>query len=557
MIDNIKNDYVLYELFQKILGSVFSESEDDNIIEFQKIIIEPKNTPLLFIWPIIVCKRFLFPSNELELYKLQSNLLHNLENNNDQNKLQNILSEILKIGNHLNNENDSTISQINDSENNEKYENLLEFCKESYLKAKNGEVYRKHLSNKNQVSFGKVVDHFLGGKPSSKNAFSNLSNKILKKTVFNAISNKIIGNANIEKKIRKYIISYYIVLMLILKKHINNIDNCLNISDIINIIEKKLVGNDKYFDSLIHQTIEIIIAFNSYLFSDTIKFFIEDYKTIFLENGYNKDLDLIRHNFLKDDPSYFASFYKIDDKDDEDYGSYVIDVERELEISDNYSLEFWFQNNLSTNELLNLINLKHKKNQNVNLVDCILNIAANLSTFICQYTDQYNEFISNANISIDNNLDSFLENIDTIHNSYHLFSEYLEQKDFSKTIETLDMDLDYGCIDETRKILKKKRKNYLPQDLIKDLLTANKEIGILYNSVQRKHDAHRNKIAKKFFSENSQYFRIIQFDDIKNIDFTSNPNGIRDTRRKIFYNIVQRHGKDVSGSKIAKELALE
>jgi hypothetical protein len=45
--------------------------------------------------------------------------------------------------------------------------------------------------------------------------------------------------------------------------------------------------------------------------------------------------------------------------------------------------------------------------------------------------------------------------------------------------------------------------------------------------------------------------------DIKDIDFSSNPNGIRDTRRKIFYNIVQRQGKDISGSKIAKELALE
>jgi len=123
--------------------------------------------------------------------------------------------------------------------------------------------------------------------------------------------------------------------------------------------------------------------------------------------------------------------------------------------------------------------------------------------------------------------------------------------------KNLDMELCYKCIKETRAALKKKKKTHLSPKLIQDLLVANNEISLLFSTVQRKHDAHKTRKAKEYFKENPHFFKILNFDDIKDVDFSSDPNVIRNSRRKIFYKIVKNAGKEIAGYKIAKELALE
>jgi len=121
----------------------------------------------------------------------------------------------------------------------------------------------------------------------------------------------------------------------------------------------------------------------------------------------------------------------------------------------------------------------------------------------------------------------------------------------------LDMELGYKCIEETRAALKKQKKSHIPPKLMQDLLVAKNEISLLFSAVQRIHDAHKTREAKKFFKENPHFFKILIFDDIKDVDFSSDPNVIRNTRRKIFHKIVKNAGKEIAGYKIAKELALE
>ena len=191
------------------------------------------------------------------------------------------------------------------------------------------------------------------------------------------------------------------------------------------------------------------------------------------------------------------------------------------------------------------------------LISCLNDIAKRLSVHTNSYIDNYNHFLANSDAYIDKDIENFIDNIDTIHSSYYLFDEYLEDKSFSKAVENLDMKLTYSCIEETRKKIKNKRKSHLSPDLIEKLLAANKEIMILYNTVQRQHDAHKNKVAKRFFKDNLHIFKILEYDDIKDLEFSSDPNGIRNARRKLFTNIAERAGKPVSGSKIAKELAFE
>jgi hypothetical protein len=238
-----------------------------------------------------------------------------------------------------------------------------------------------------------------------------------------------------------------------------------------------------------------------------------------------------------------------------------IDIERQINIFEelDYRLDFWIQKDLSKSEYSGYIFFEsvNKTDCFKHLKNCLLELAKRLSIHIQDYNLKYNDFIIYTANCIDQDLDTFLENIDLVQHSYHLFNEYLENTELSRAIENLDMELGYKCIEETRKAIKKKKKNHLSPNLIQNLLTANNEISFLFSAVQRKHDAHKSNIAKEFFTGNPNYFKIITFDDIKDIEFSSDPNGIRNTRRKIFSDIAKRAGKEIAGYKIAKELAVE
>jgi hypothetical protein len=551
-------DFGLFEIYQNFKQLVFCRSEDGSITDSRKERINKQNVHLLFIWPLIVAKRLLFPYLELELYKEQCNLVHNLKNETSHTRIQELLSIILTIEDFSKTNKKSDILSLNKIQNDLEIVSLSDFFRKTYSTIKNDNSFKQYFSNNDESSLGNLIDNLLGGKPNSKNISSTLSSKVLKKTILNSILNKIVGSEKIEIKIRNCILYYYIVLLIILKYNHDDHHLGFTLEDIVLIIEDYLNNNNDDINEILKiQTFETIFTFGSYLFSDTIDFFLDGYKKIFLKNGYPKKLDLVRHRFFEEDPYYFASFYQIDDQEAEDFGNYIIDVERQLKIFEEYKLEFWFQKNMSTKEFLNLVLLKCGEKSTDNLINCLSALAYELSILIYDYSNKYNDFISNADVSIDNNLEQFLESIDTIHNSYHLFSEYTEQKDFCRAIENLDMDLGYKCIEETRKVLKKKKKSHLSPKLIQDLLVANNEISLLFSSVQRKNDAHKTRIAKEFFRENPHFFKILNFDDIKDVEFSSDPNVIRNTRRKIFYNIAEKAGKEIAGYKIAKELAVE
>ena len=224
-----------------------------------------------------------------------------------------------------------------------------------------------------------------------------------------------------------------------------------------------------------------------------------------------------------------------------------------------YKIEFSFMKDLSDNQFEDFIIFKcdENKDQLKQLLHCLWEIAYRLSNHIGNYSDKYNYFISNTDILVDQNLDGFLDSLDNIQNSYYLFNEYLDHKDFARAIENLDMELGYKCIEETRAALKKQKKTHMPPELIEKILAANKEITILFNSVQRKQDEIKSREARKFFKENSRIFEILDFDDIKDVDFGYDSNAIRNTKRKIFSNIVKGAGKKVAGYKIAQELGLK
>jgi hypothetical protein len=558
-------DYISFEIYQKLFKLVFCHADQNSIWDLNCNNFEKNNLVSLLWWPIIIAKRYLFPHLEMEIFKKQCDLNQILDKDF---KLDSIRKVVSISSSFAEKSNSNNLSKTDDpflELNFERYDfiDLADLCSQINSNYNENIDINSLIRSSQKIPSGRLIDLFVGGKPNARREFSSNSSKMMKRCILSILIDQIIETEYIGDKIRNGIFHYYIVFFIFLSRLNDDrcFDACLTFEAMAKIFQEYFGENDENFDAYNLEVLEIISCFGSHLFSDAIKFFLYEYNDIFLKKGVSEKCDIERHKFCEDNPYYFASCYKVDDENDDEYGQRLIDVEREINLFEEfgYKLEFWFQKNLSTLKFTDMVIFKYAENKNISsqLLHCLTLIAHELSVQIHEYSNNYSKFISNAYISVDNNLDKFLENIDIINNSYHLFSEFIEQKDFSRAIESLDMDLQYKCIEETRNAIKKKKKNHLSPELVQDLLTANKEIAILYCSVQRKHDAIKNKIARKFFEGNPQHFQVTEFDDIKDVDFSSNPNGIRDTRRKIFYNIVKRWGKDIAGSKIAKELALE
>jgi len=254
------------------------------------------------------------------------------------------------------------------------------------------------------------------------------------------------------------------------------------------------------------------------LFSDTINFFTNDYKDSFLKNGFPEDSDFIEHQFYKSKPDYFATISRIDGKAGNDERSFTINVDREINFLEglDYKLIFWFQRDLSNHEFADLIIFEgdENKDQKQQLLHCLFELAKRLSILINDYSDEYRYFIANADLFVDQDLEGILDDLDEIQNSYYLFNEYLDHKDFSMAIETLDIKLADKLIKDTRKSLIKKKRAHLPPELIQDLLLANNELNILFNTVQREHEAHKTQLANEFFKDNPHYFKVLKIKDL-------------------------------------------
>jgi|GEM_PF-5431161 len=569
-------DFVSLEIFQKIFGMVFGTSDIKDPLAVDPKKFDKEKAILLFSWPLILAKRYLFPYMELDLFKEQCKVNQFISSDFNFDDIWDTLS-IFDIDKSLF-ENSEKIEDII-SENKENFTNYKTFSElfiSTFEKYEDEIDFKKVLKKFNKAPKDERIDLALGGKPSSKTDPIFPTSRIRKRTFFTLLIDRIIDGTTTGLKIRNGILYYYLILFLFLgnfeflsKK--NKIDNSdlekehddavIAFDDILeSIIEYSHIYNDKA-DVILSNCLELLSTFGSFLFSDTIGFFINDYKKIFLKNGFPENSNFEKHIFYKSKPKYIAWISKLTDDIEENIENYEIAVEREIKIFEeyDYKLEFLFLKDLSNNEFTDFITFKcdENKDQLKQLLHCLSVLAYRLSIHISDYSNKYNYFISNAEIFIDQDLDGCLESIDNIQSSYYLFNEYLDHKDFSRAIENLDMKLGYKCIEETRAALKKQKKTHLSPELIRDLLVANNEISLLFSTVQRKHDAHKTRIAKEFFKENPYFFKILNFDDIKDVEFSSDPNVIRNTRRDIFYRIVVDAEKEIAGYKIAQELGLE
>ena len=577
--DNTHNkeslDFVLLEIFQKILGIVIGTSDAKNPWDVDLKKFDKEKAILLFCWPLIIAKRYLYPYLELSLYKEQCGINQALSNDFSFDYILDSLSNF-----------DIDKSAIEIAE---KFENLIQENIEHYdnfysvtdLILKLNENYEEKVDLKSIKEIlknepkEKWIDLVFGGKPNLKNEDAITPSKIEKRIFFTSIVDRMIDARITGSKIINGILYYYLVLILFL----NNFESLSNKNDykysgldhnsnfalidfdsiLWAMIEYSEIYNDK-IDVIIRNSLHLMVAFGSIKFAGAIEFFADGYKEIFLKNGLPKNTDYEEYKFYKNNPKYTAYITRLTDESGEDFDKFEIGVEREIEILDeyDYALEFCFEKDLSSNQFEDFITFKCDENtdQLKQLLHCLSLIAYRLSVHIHDYSQKNNCFISNTEILIDQDLEKFLESIDLIQNSYFLFNEYLDHKDFAKAIENLDMELAYECIEETRSALKKKKKTHLHPELIQDLLDANNEINFLFSTAQRKHDAHKSSIAKEFFKKNPHFFKILKSDDIKDIEFSSDPNGIRNARRKIFYSIAQKAGKEIKGYKIAKELVV-
>lgn len=569
-------DFVSLEIFQKIFRMVFGISDIKDPWAVDPKQFDEEKAILLFSWPLILAKRYLFPYMELDLFKEQCKVNQFISSDFNLDDIWDPFSSF-DIDRSLF-ENSKKFENII-SENQEIYNNFKTFnelCVNAFENHKDEIGFQKILKNLNEGPKDNFIDVALGGKPSSKTNPIFSTSKMRKRTFFTLLIDQIIDGKEIGLKLRNGILYYYLILFLFLVtfknfSNKNNIDNgdleeenndaAINSNDIFwSLIEHSHIYNDKA-DVILSNCLELLVTFGFSRFTDTLRFFIYDYEEIFLKNGFPENSNFETHQFYKNHPKYTAWISRIDDDIEENVENYAIGVEREMEMFEeyDYKLNFFFQKDLSNNEFTDIITFKcdENKDQLKQLLHCLSVLAYRLSIHISDYSNKYRYFISNAETFIDQDLDRFLDSIDKIQSSYCLFSEYLDHKDFARAIENLDMELGYKCIEETRAALKKQKKTHMSPKLIKDLLVANNEISLLFSTVQRQHDAHKTRKAKEFFKENQHFFKILKFDDIKDVDFSSDPNVIRNTRRKIFYNIAEKTGKEIAGYKIAKELALE
>jgi hypothetical protein len=566
-------DFVSLEIFRKIFSMVFGTSDMEDIRDLNPEKFNEEKIILLFFWPLIITKRYLYPYMELDLFKEQCKINQFLSTDFDLDEIWNTLS-IFDIDKNLHihpEELEDNMSE--DQETSYELDLFSELYIKGFEKLENEINFKNVIKKIKEDPKDEWIDWSLGGKPNSKTNPIFLSPKIQKRIFFTLLIERIIDETA-GAKLRKGILYYYLILFLFLdnchtiysknskdgvEKDYNN--TLIDFDEILRwIFELSNFYNDKA-DVMLSNCFEILQTFGSLLFGDVINFFINDYKEIFQKSDSSENSYYEEHQFYKNNPKYIAWISKLPDEAEENLGDYSIGVQREIKLFEeyDYKLEFSFEKDLLDNTFENCIIFKCDKNKSQlkQLLHCLSILAYRLSIHINNYSNEYNYFISNADICVDQDLERFIEVIDSIQNSYFLFNEYLEHKDFSRAIETLDTELAYKCIEEIRDNLKKTKKTHLSPELIQDLLVANKEIKLLFSIVQREHDAHKTKIAKEYFKENSNFFKILNFDDIKNVDFSSDPNIIRNTRRKIFYNIAEKAGKEIKGYKIAKELAVE
>jgi hypothetical protein len=340
-----------------------------------------------------------------------------------------------------------------------------------------------------------------------------------------------------------------------------------------------LIMLDESFEN--NEDIQFIILFwlglmGAFLFREGMNFLINDYKNTFLkpENIPIKDLQI--QYFNKENKNYCAFI----EPDANNKVGYSIGFLKEIKfIQDmDYYLEFIFFKEDPDIEMFKPIlsfktlNNDGNKTDSEHILFCLYVLWKKISTFALEALDSRNEFIDDPTIRVKKDLNSFKKRMKLIVDSYSLFDEYMTHKDLSRAVETLDMEYDNSVIEQIRGNIKKAKKYHLSPSLRKILLEANEELMLLFHKanlsrrqkrLDKKYDefgyrgSDEIKQVKKYFEDHPHDFNIVQSDDIKNIKFTSDDNSIRNARREILAKIAKRHGKNIAGSRIAKELEFE
>ena len=521
---------------------------DDWEFDSKKFKIE--DTIPLLLWPIILSIKLLCPTDEREIHKK----LNDLTENNfapDIEFISNQISEIFDL--------------IKDERFQKKYSDFLETLEVDgdYQKLFNGDL---GLTTK----LGFHFSDFIKDDPSLEFIDDHTSDKVnLKRhNVFvlpNFVRKYAFFFVNLcqidEQLIRKLSISifYYVLIYFLFIESLDAKEESPYITSLGALSNFLIV--DKYFghteEVIFHIGLWIGTA-GFFLFKKGIQFLINDYEKIFPSIKVNKIVEFESHYFDEDNRNYYA-FIRPNSENEAGYSIGFFKKIRFLKNKD-YYLEFHFErvdpNRILRPPVLTFKSKEDNKTDSEHLLFCLYLLSEKISDFAVDVMESINEFIDDPANSIKNDLNSFKSRMKLIISSYSLFDELLNYKNLFRAVGTLDMGIDDEGVTIIREKIKKTNKYHLSPDLSEKLKEASNELSLLFTSV-RGIKYNRNGEAKEYFNNHPHQFKIIQLDDIKDVEFTSEANAIRDARRKVLCRIAKRCGKDIPPSRITKGLGLE
>jgi len=179
----------------------------------------------------------------------------------------------------------------------------------------------------------------------------------------------------------------------------------------------------------------------------------------------------------------------------------------------------------------------------------------------------WDSFLKDPYEVIDEKLEKFDEWIYSfILDSYQSRDEFYKFKPFTRIIGDIDTELDYPLINEVRDTYKEAKYYHIPIELRQKLLEAKEELDIFVKLVIKKIKLQEGRLGDEdnllnYFDthkEKFNYLNLLEHDDIKNIDFSTEANASRNNRRKILSIINNKlGGKAFSESTLTKLLSLE
>lgn len=195
---------------------------------------------------------------------------------------------------------------------------------------------------------------------------------------------------------------------------------------------------------------------------------------------------------------------------------------------------------------------------NKTLKKSLIQLNNQFSNFVLDILDSWDIFINNASKKYKQNPDKFEKWITDMLGAYAVRDSLLKNENLLKSINFVDMNTSDDFTENVYKKIKKAVKNHITPELADILLKANEELEILRHSVHRIAEDKRQKKALEYFKKNKHIFKILKYDDIRKEKFyLSGGNKAKFLRRQVLYNVAERLGKDIPGSRITRELGFK